>query len=295
MSDLLEDTRLSAGELARRHGLASTGALPGLSAYGRQLWANRHFVSAYAHAKTSSRFGSTRLGALWQVLTPLLNAAVYYLIFGVVADTRGAVGNFIPYLCCGVFVFGFTQSVVQGGINLIRGNLGMIRALHFPRGSLPLGLAIAEARNLVASMSVLVAIVLLTGERLTWQWLMLLPALLLQAIFNAGLAMWAARLGSQLPDLAQLMPFIIRIWLYSSAVLYPVARFSEHLHGWQLRLAEANPLLVFIELVRLALLENVEPAGTPSLLWTEAACWTAVAGLGGFVYFWRGEKEYGRG
>jgi teichoic acid transport system permease protein len=78
-------------------------------------------------------------------------------------------------------------------------------------------------------------------------------------------------------------------------VLYPVQRFTDHLHGWKLRLLEANPLLVFIELIRHALMENVKLAGPPRRLWLEALLWAVVVFLGGYVYFWRGEKGYGRG
>jgi teichoic acid transport system permease protein len=289
------DTGLPLKELARRHGLSAAGALPSLPAYARLLWSYRHFIASYANAKVSSALGNTRLGMFWQVLTPLFNAAVYYVIFGVILNTKGGVDNFIPYLCTGVFIFGFTQSVVQAGVAAISGNLGIIRALHFPRASLPLAIAMVEIRNLIASMSVLIIIVLVTGEPVNFQWLLLLPTLMLQSVFNAGLAMFVARLGSKLTDIKQLIPFIMRIWLYLSAVLYPVTRFTEHVHGWKLRVVEANPLLVFIELARHALLEKVPLAGTPRLLWAEAVCWTVVVGLGGFVYFWRGEKGYGRG
>jgi teichoic acid transport system permease protein len=289
------DTGLPLKELARRNGLSAAGALPSLPAYTRLLWSYRHFVASYANAKVSSALGNTRLGMFWQVLTPLFNAAVYYVIFGVILNTKGGVDNFVPYLCTGVFIFGFTQSVVQAGVAAISGNLGLIRALHFPRASLPLAVAMVEIRNLIASMSVLIVIVLIFGEPVNLQWLLLIPALFLQSIFNAGLAMFVARLGSKLTDIKQLIPFIMRIWLYVSAVLYPVTRFTEHVHGWKLRLVEANPLLVFIELVRHALLENVPLAGSPLLLWAEAGCWSVVVGLGGFVFFWRGEKGYGRG
>jgi teichoic acid transport system permease protein len=289
------DPGLPLKELARRHGLSAAGALPSLPAYTRQLWSYRHFIASYANAKVTSSLGTTRLGMIWQVLTPLVNATVYYVIFGVILNTKGGVENFPAYLCTGVFIFNFTQSVVQNGVQAITGNLGLIRALHFPRASLPISVALVEARNVVAAMVVLISIVLITGEPVTLQWLLLIPALFLQSIFNAGLAMFVARLGSKLTDIKQLIPFIMRIWLYASAVLYPVTRFTEHLHGWKLRLVEANPLLVFIELARHALLEHVKLAGTPRLLWAEALCWTLVVGTGGFVYFWRGEKGYGRG
>ncbi len=289
------DTGLTLEELAARHGLSSAGKLPSLPAYVRQLWSYRHFISAYANAKVSSALGHTRLGMLWQVLTPMINAAVYYLIFGVVLNTRGGVDNFIAYLCTGVFLFGFTQSVTQAGAQAITGNLGLIRALHFPRASLPIAVVLVELRNMVASMAVLIGIVLVTGEPVSPAWLLVVPILLLQAVFNAGLAMTLARLGSKFTDIRQLIPFATRIWLYASAVLYPVTRFTEVLSGWKLAVVEANPLLVYIELMRHALMEDVTLAGAPALLWTQAVIWALLVSFAGFVYFWRGEKGYGRG
>jgi teichoic acid transport system permease protein len=289
------DTGLTLKELARRHGLSAAGKLPGLREYSRQLWAYRHFIASYANAKVTSSLGKTRLGLLWQVLTPLINAAVYYVIFGIILNTKSGVENFVPYLCTGVFIFGFTQSVVGAGIQAISSNMGLIRALHFPRASLPLAITMVEVRNMLASMSVLILIVLAFGEPVTWEWLLIAPIFLLQSVFNAGLALAAARLGSKVADFKQLVPFVMRMWLYSSAVLYPVTRFSDHLSGWQLHLVQANPMLVFIDLMRHALMEDVPLAGSAMLLWVEAIAWTLVVGLGGFVYFWRGEKGYGRG
>jgi teichoic acid transport system permease protein len=289
------DTETNLRDLAERHGLHAAGALPSLPAYSRQLWSYRYFIASYANARVSSSLGKTRLGRLWQVLTPLTNAAVYYLIFGVVLSQDRKIDNFVAYLCIGVFLFVFSQSTAQAGIQSITGNLGLIRALHFPRASLPIAVTLIEAQHLVASMSVLMAIVLVTGEPLTLQWLLIVPILLMHTIFNAGLAMVFARLGAKLTDLKQVMPFALRVWMYGSAILYPVTMFSDRLDGWALHLVESNPLLVYIELMRHALMEEVPLASPPLQLWLTGLGWALFAGIGGYIYFWRGEKEYGRG
>jgi teichoic acid transport system permease protein len=289
------DTGESLEQLAHRHNLASAGALPTLRQYTRQIWAYRHFITSYANARVSSALGTTHLGMFWQVLTPLFNAAVYYVIFGVILNTKSGVGNFIAYLCCGVFIYNFTSTVVSSGVQGITGNLGLIRALNFPRAALPISIVLVEVRNLMASMLVLITIVLVTGEPITYQWLFVVPALFLQTLFNAGLAMLGARLGSKVIDIKNLIPFLMRIWMYMSAVLYPVQRFTDHVHGWKLRLLEANPLLVYIELIRHALLEHVKLAGSPRRLWAEGLVWAVAVFAVGFVFFWRGEKGYGRG
>jgi teichoic acid transport system permease protein len=105
--------------------------------------------------------------------------------------------------------------------------------------------------------------------------------------------MFTARLGSKMIDLKQVMPFALRVWMYGSAVIYPVQEFRGH--GFLTTLLNANPMVVYIELMRHAMMEDVKLAMPVSHLWLLAAGWAVVFGVVGFVYFWRGEKEYGRG
>jgi teichoic acid transport system permease protein len=286
---------LTAAELAARHGLRVAGARPSLATYTRQLWSYRHFIAAHANARLIATFSNARLGQLWQVLTPLTNAAVYYLIFGVVIGTSRDVPNFIAYLCTGLFIFNFTQTAALHGTQSITSNLGLIRALHFPRACLPISVTLTQFQQLIASMVVLVGIVLLTGEPLTLSWLLVVPALLLQSLFNVGLTMALARIGSKITDLKQLMPFITRTWMYASGVLYSVNLFDDHLSPVLAELVRINPLLIYIELVRDALVASAPLASPAPQLWLLGTAWAVLVGIGGYVYFWLGEKEYGRG
>ncbi|MGK5739532.1 ABC transporter permease [Micromonospora sp. URMC 103] len=289
------DSGLTQAQLAARYGLRVADQPPSLAEYSRRLWHYRHFTATYANAKLVASFSNARLGQLWQLLTPLTNAAVYYLIFGLVLE-QSRTPNFIAYLCTGLFIFNFTQTAAQNGTTAISSNLGLIRALHFPRACLPLAVTVTQFQQLLGSIVVLLAIVLLTGEPITFGWLILVPAVLLQTVFNAGLTMAVARMGAKASDLRQVMPFVMRAWMYGSGVLYSVTLFEDNLPGWASRLVEFNPMLVYIELARVALLENA-PVLNSSLpqLWLVAVAWAIVMGVGGFFYFWRGEQEYGRG
>jgi teichoic acid transport system permease protein len=282
-------------QLAARHGLSVAGAQPTLGAYVRQLWSYRHFIAAYANARLVAQFSTARLGRIWQVLNPITNAAVYFLIFGIVMGARGGVSNFIAYLCTGIFIFSFTQTAVLSGVQSISGNLGLIRALHFPRASLPMAMTLMQFQNLLVSIVVLAGIVLITGEPFTLNWLLLVPALLLQALFNGGLALAMARLGAKVTDLKQIVPFVTRTWMYASGVMYSVELFERHLPPVLAQLMLANPLLVYIELARHALIDSGQPVAALPQLWALGIGWALVAVVGGFVYFWRGEREYGRG
>jgi teichoic acid transport system permease protein len=279
-------------ELAEELGLVAIAERPRLRPYLAEVWARRHFIVAFATARNSASYADTRLGQLWQVLTPLLNVAVYFLIFGVLLDTQRGVDNFVGFLVIGIFIFTYTQRSVLAGSRAITNNVGLIRALHFPRACLPLAVTVVELQQLAVSMVVMLGIVVITGETVSLLWLLIAPALVLQTMFNVGTSLIMARLGAKLPDLSQLLPFLMRTWLYLSGVFYSVERFASDAPAVVQELLQANPGAVYIDLVRSALLEEQDPS---LQLWAFGAGWGVMALLLGFWFFYRGEETYGRG
>ncbi|MGW0704895.1 ABC transporter permease [Streptomyces sp. NPDC002643] len=292
-----EATAESPAELAARHGLSVSGARPTLGQYVRQLWARRHFITAFATAKLTAQYSQAKLGQIWQVANPLLNALVYYLIFGLLMGTKKGVPDYVPFLVTGVFVWTFTQSSIMAGTRAISGSLGLVRALHFPRASLPLSYCLQQLQQLLFSMAALVVILLAFGVPVAMSWLLIFPALTLQFVFNAGVAMVMARIGAKTPDISQLMPFVLRTWMYASGVMFSMDHIlrDRNIPAWVHLLLECNPAAVYIDLMRFALIDSFLDKQLPPHVWAIATGWALLAGVGGFIYFWKAEETYGRG
>ena len=278
--------------LAAEHGLIAGGARQPLGEYLRELWARRDFASALASGSKNAQFRDTVLGRMWQVLSPILNAMVYYFIFGVLLQTSKGVENFPAFLIIGVFTFTYTQRAVTGGTKAIANNRNIIRAIHFPRAVMPLSVIVQEVQQQVVSMGVLVVIVLLTGEPITWLWLGVIPAVLLQTIFNVGLCMLVARWTAASRDVAQLVPFVMQTWRYLSGVMFAIPVFTADLDPWVEKALYLNPMTQYIEMMRGCLLSGYE---TPAHLWAFAAGWAVVTLVVGFLVFYRAEETYSRG
>ncbi|MFJ5222608.1 ABC transporter permease [Streptomyces sp. NPDC088400] len=291
------DDGLPTADLAAKYGLSVSGARPGLRDYVRQLWGRRHFILAFSQAKLTAQYSQAKLGQLWQVATPLLNAAVYYLIFGLILQTKRGIPQevFVPFLVTGVFVFTFTQSSVMAGVRAISGNLGLVRALHFPRASLPISFSLQQLQQLLYSMVVLVSVAVIFGSYPTLSWLLVLPALALQFLFNTGLALIMARLGSKTPDLAQLMPFVMRTWMYASGVMFSIPLMLKDKPAWISDVLQYNPAAIYMDLVRFALIDGYGSENLPAHVWLVALAWAVLVAAVGFVYFWKAEERYGRG
>jgi len=315
----------SLAELAAQYGLRPSSARPSLVAYLRLVWQRRHFIVAYSTARSVSMYTEARLGQLWQVLTPLLNSAVYYLVFGILFQANRGISNYIAFLVTGVFIFGFTERSIVVGSTVMRANIALIRALHFPRACLPLAYVLVEFQQLLVSMLVLFAIVLGTGEPLTWYWLFLVPVLVMQATFNMGAALILARLGAGAQDVTQLIPFLTRIWRYFCGVMYSIASLPATLPEWAKNVLSFNPAAVYISLTRYAIMSTYRndapgaqpynamkcalfnatknpplqaychPTTTTSELWLAGVGWAVVTLAVGVVFFWQAETRYGRG
>ncbi|MDJ0379546.1 ABC transporter permease [Streptomyces sp. G-G2] len=283
--------------LAAAHGLTLSGARPSLPTYIRQLWDRRHFVMSYATARMASTYSTAKLGQVWHLVTPLLNAAVYYFIFGIIMNASRGVSDYLPFLITGVFVWDFIGSSINAGTRAVHSNLGLVRALHFPRASLPLSSVIQLFQQLLVTMGALVVLLLCFGQVPGPRWLLAFPTLFLMAVFCAGCAMVMARLGSKNPDVSQLMPFILRTWMYSSGVMWSISDMlkNDHLPHWVMTVLQFNPAAVYIDLMRYALIDSTKISALPHHVWLIALGWSLVVGIGGFIYFWKAEEEYGRG
>jgi teichoic acid transport system permease protein len=278
--------------LADEWGLTSSSARQPIRAYIRELWTRRDFIIAMGSGRKSAQYRDTSLGRLWQVLGPILNAIVYYFIFGVLLQTSRGVENYPAFLIIGVFTFTYTQRVVTGGTKAIANNRNIIRAIHFPRAVMPLSVIVQEVQQQLVSLGILAVIVLLTGEPITWLWLGVVPVVLMQTVFNVGLCMLVARWTAASRDVAQLVPFVMQTWRYLSGVMFSIPIFTADLEPWVEKVLYLNPMTEYIELMRACLLQGYE---IPQYLWAFAAGWALVTLVVGFVVFYRAEETYSRG
>ena len=279
----------STAEVAARYGLHRVGTRPPLREYLRQLWSRRQFISVLATSKAYARNQNNYLGQLWSVLNPLILAGVYFLVFGLLLNTRGNIDNFVGFLTIGVFMFGFTASSLTAGAKSITGNLSLVRALHFPRAVLPVSIALTELATLLPALVVLCAIVLISGETPTWSWLLFPVAVLLQYAFNTGCVFVAARLVVASRDLLNVIPMVIRLARYISGVFFPIAHYvGDNPAG---ALLEYQPIAVYLELARQCLLAELP---LDPVLWAWGTGWAVLFLIVGFLVFWQAEERYGR-
>jgi teichoic acid transport system permease protein len=272
--------------------LSRVGARPPLGQYVSLLWERRYFLWADARAKVASGTRQSLLGKAWLVLDPLINGAVYFLVFGLLMKNARGIDNFIGYLLIGVFLFQFTTHSINGGARSVQSGKNLIRAFTFPRAALPISVVLRNLLSLGPTLVTLAALIyfIAPAEEYTWRIALVPAALALQVMFTTGLALLVARWAAALPDITNLIGMVMRVWLYASAVFFSFDTLLADEPELQ-RLLEANPMFIVLDIVR----DCVLYATTPDpMRWVWLGGWAVGTLLIGFVTFWQAEESYGR-
>ncbi|MGH3509890.1 MAG: ABC transporter permease, partial [Nocardioidaceae bacterium] len=165
-----------------------------------------------------------------------------------------------------------------------------VRALQFPRAVLPIATTLRAFLLLLNSLVVMLPILVLSGEPVTWRWLMLVPVLALTSLFCLSVGFVTARIGALIPDTTQVLPFVARVWTYASGVMFNMQVFTAGHPGWIGTTLTLNPGYVYLTLARSTLLVG-SPATTMN--WVAGVLWAVVPLAASYLYFWRGEEGYG--
>ncbi|MDO5634350.1 MAG: ABC transporter permease [Micrococcus sp.] len=271
-------------------GLRRVGARPSLPGYLASLWRYRSFILFDSRSRIAGANSVNALGRVWMVLNPILDGAAYFLVFGVLLGTGRGIENFLGYLIIGVFLFRYTSGAVTSGSRSISGNLSIVRAFQFPRATLTIATNLRELLLFVPTLITMLILILVIPptEDITWRWLLLIPLLALQTLFNTGASLILARYVAHWADLGNLIAFGTRIWLYLSAVFFSIDRF-EHVPALVTAM-HLNPMYCVLDIARQSLLyaNDADP-----LRWIVLGAWTLVLLVVGIIVFWKAEETYG--
>jgi teichoic acid transport system permease protein len=260
-----------------------------LGPYLRDLWSRRSYIWYVSTNELRSRQVTNVLGNLWHLLNPALSIGVYFVIFGLLLDVGDrSSNNFFLFLTVGLFVFQFTQKATTDGAKSIINNLGLLKAIKFPRAMLPITSTVTETIAFWPSFLVIYFIAgVSVGVR--WEWLLLPAVIAVQAVFNTGSAMIAARLTTHFRDTTQILPFFFRLLLYGSGVIFNVDSYAEGNKTVEL-LFTLNPMYCFITVARWTVM------GTPlkAAYIISMLVWTVAIAVIGFLWFKAAEERYAR-
>lgn len=260
--------------------------LPNIGRYLSSMWGRKAFVYELASAERRAEHLDTVFGNLWSVISPLFMAGIYYLLIFVLQGSHQGTEYFL-HLVAGIFLFNYISIAAARGANSITGAGRLIMNTSFPRALLPITASWAALIQFFPTMIIYFVFHLVAGEPFGWAMLQAIPALFLVVVFTTGFAMIVATAQVYFRDTRSLLPFVTRIWMYITPVLYfPELLSSLTSLTW---LTWANPLFYSVEIWSGALVR----LDTFSMAtWVIAIAWSFASFLIGFFLLLSREGEF---
>ncbi|MEO8680118.1 MAG: ABC transporter permease [Vicinamibacterales bacterium] len=230
------------------------------------------------------RYKQTVMGFGWAIFMPLVNTAVFSVIFTKVAplDTH------MPYplfAYCGLLAWNFSASTFRFAITSLTSNANLVTKVYFPREIFPLSAMLVSIVDFAVGSLVLFALMAYyhvgpTGAIAALPWV-----LLVHMMFTLSISLLLAMGNLFYRDVKYLFELVVTVWMFLSAVLYPV----DHIGGWMGRLMRLNPMTPIIEGYRDVLLRGQMPdAGSFIITTVLSAVFLVIA----WVMFHRAEYEF---
>jgi len=258
--------------------------LPRLGPYLRQLWDRRAFAREMARTQLRTQNFDTVLGQVWLVLNPLLLTGVYYLLVSIISPGRGGPEK-LAHIMAGLFAFYFFSGCVSTGAASIVSSGKLILNTAFPKLLLPLSSVLVSLFRFLPTLIIYAIMHLVVGLGFGWNMFYALPAFLALIVFATGCAMIFATLNVYFRDTRSFLPYILRIWLYVSPILY----YAQDVPSSMQWIKYVNPLFPMIGTWGDALVRQDAPA---AWMLPAGAAWAAAALLaGGFLLMSR-EREF---
>ena len=259
--------------------------LPPLRPYVRELWRRRQFVHELARSELRAQNYNTAFGQLWLVFSPLLNAAVYFLLVDILrGGDRPA--DFLPHLLAGLFAWVFVSGSISQGATAVTGGGKLILNTAFPRLLLPITQIVIAFFRFLPTLPVLAVVILFTiADQVTPAILLAVPAFALILLTASGLGFLAAVLQVYFRDFRNLLPYLLRLGLYLTPILY----FAESVRGSMRIILAVNPLAPVFQVWSDCIVKGVVPGAG---LWVWSTVWAVVFFVAGALIYASREREF---
>jgi teichoic acid transport system permease protein len=258
--------------------------LPPLLPYIKEAWRRRSFSIELSRTKLRAQHFNTVFGQLWLVLNPLLLAGVYFVLVDILRGGSNRPG-FFAHLVAGIFAYHLVSDAVRDGTKSVVTGGRLILNSAFPRVLLPLASVVSATKRFVPTMVIYVPIHFAAGLSVGPVTLWVIPLFGLLLVMATGLAMIVGALLVYFRDLKNLMPYLLRVWLFASPVLY----FADQMPEKYRFLLDVNPLGQLLSAWSDVLNLGTAPSTHELVV---ASAWAFGLLIVGFVFFVSREREF---
>jgi ABC-2 type transport system permease protein len=221
----------------------------------RRGWEQRALWGHLGWQDIRQRYRRSVLGPLWISITMAVTAVALGILYAGLFDTDLAIQ--LPYVLVGFIVWNFISGCISEGAEVFTSNDGLITHLPAPLSIHLYRLIWRQTLFFLHNLVVYVVMLVVFPQHLHWTDLTVLPAFLLLAVNGAWVALLLGIVTTRFRDLLPITQSVVQlaffmtpiVWIYDQLLNSPNPAIAE-----RARLAEFNPFLHFLEIVRAPML-----------------------------------------
>lgn len=142
----------------------------------KEIYTYREMIFSLVKRDLKGRYKGSALGFLWTFLNPLLQLAVYTMVFSVIM--RAGIEDYYLFLFVALIPWIFFSVSLTGGAGCILAQQDIVKKIYFPREVLPISFVTSQFVNMLLSFIVIFIVLFFAGYPLRLAALLCLPLIM---------------------------------------------------------------------------------------------------------------------
>ena len=249
----------------------------------KEIYEYREMLYSLVKRELRSRYKASFLGFLWTFITPLLQLAVYSLVFSKIFVSTA--DNFIVFIFTGLLPWNFFSSAINVATGSIVNNSNLVKKIYFPKIILPISVVCTFMMDYIFGLIILIPALFISKVTFTFNMLWFPVILLIQMLFTLGLSFALSAWFVKARDVQYLVSVIMMLWFYLTPILYNIDSLSDILK----KILILNPLTSIIISYQNIFVYGKSPYFTGLLISCIISLVTFVIGI---IIFKKNEKSF---
>ena len=258
-----------------------------------ELWRYKDLIWLFVKRDFTVMYKQTVLGPAWVLINPILSAAMYTVMFGVIAGlSTDGVPQTLFYLA-GTALWGFFAACINKISAPFTSNSAIFSKVYFPRLAMPISTMLSALINFLLQFAMFFIMLLYYVAKgavhPNWAMMPLTVLILVQVgLLGLGCGIIVSSLTTRYRDLMVVVTFGVQLWMYGTPVVYPLSMVS----GMSRVLYAAmilNPMTAPMESFRAIFFGSGQ---VNALMWAISIVWTIVLLALGLSLFSKVEKTF---
>jgi lipopolysaccharide transport system permease protein len=207
------------------------------------IWSYRHFIVSSIKNDLRARFARSKLGALWMILQPLAQVAIYALVMArIMAAKLPGIDNryaYVIYLMAGMIAWSLFAEVVTRSMAMFVDSGNLMKKMAFPRVCLPIIIGGSCLVNNLLLLLTAAGLFLVLGQPLSLAMLWLPLLIGVNLAFALGIGLILGVLNVFVRDVAQVMTVVLQLWFWFTPIVYMASILPDRLRN----VLEFNPMM----------------------------------------------------